>query len=111
MPVDAAHAGSARQEATAPLAWIALLAFAAAALLVAAKLYAGPMALPVLSIGLLAAGFVLAAALYVSGSHSRQGAWHAAGGLVFLGFAAALLSDGPEALLQLERMQANAGTN
>ena len=29
----------------------------------------------------------------------------AAGALVFLGFAAALLSDGPEALAQLERMQ------
>jgi hypothetical protein len=111
MPVDIARVGRANREPTANLAWVVPLTVAAAALLVAAKLLAGPLALPVLSIGLLCAGFGLAAALYVSGSRDRQGAWHAAGGLVLLGFAAALLSDGHEALIQLERLQAYASAN
>ena len=39
------------------------------------------------------------------GKHHKTG-WIIAGACVFLGFAAALLSDGPEALAQFERMQA-----
>jgi hypothetical protein len=38
----------------------------------------------------------------------RNGAWMLAGALVFLGFAAALLSDGQETLAQIERMQARS---
>ena len=86
------------------------LLVAGGAVIAAAKLLAGPLALPLLSMLLIGAGFVVAAALLLFGSHigpGRNGAWMAAGALVFLGFAAALLSDGPEALAQLERMQAH----
>jgi len=85
------------------------LVVAGIALTAAAKLWAGPLALPLLSMLLIGAGFVVAAALLLFGSRigGRNGAWMAAGALVFLGFAAALLSDGPEALAQLERMQAH----
>ena len=74
-----------------------------------AKVLAGPLALPVFSLLLLGAGFAVAAALFLAGSrigkHHKTG-WIIAGACVFLGFAAALLSDGPEALAQFERMQA-----
>jgi hypothetical protein len=73
-----------------------------------AKLLAGPLVLPLFSLLVLTGGFILAAALLFTGSRigqSRSAAWVAAGALVFLGFAAALLSDGQEALAQLERLQ------
>jgi hypothetical protein len=60
---------------------------------------------------LICAGLVLAAALLLLGARTgqdRNGAWMLAGALVFLGFAAALLSDGQETLAQIERMQARS---
>lgn len=87
--------------------WMLPLLIAGAAFIALAKLLAGPLALPLLSLLLLAGGFALAAALLVAGSRmqGRNATWAAAGALVFLGFAAALLSDGQEALAQLERLQ------
>ena len=87
--------------------WMLPLLIAGGAFIALAKLLAGPLALPLLSLLLLAGGFVLAAALLVAGSRmqGRHAAWIVAGGLVFLGFAAALLSDGQEALAHLERLQ------
>jgi hypothetical protein len=106
MPVDAVHAGGATQEAGTSLGWAIPMTVAAAAVLGGAKLLASPLVLPVLGTASLVTGFALAAILYVSGRRHQHGAWHLAGALVFLGFAAALLSDGPEAIAQLERMQA-----
>lgn len=107
MPADAAHSGDAERRATA-VGWTLPLIVAGGVLIAAAKLAAGPLALPLFSMMLLGAGFTIAAVLYGTGSrigHGRDGAWLAAAALVFLGFAAALLSDGPGALAQLERMQ------
>jgi hypothetical protein len=106
--VSATRPVSATRHAT--LGWALPLVVAGIALTAAAKLWAGPLALPLLSMLLIGAGFVVAGALLLLGSRigkDRNGAWMAAGALVFLGFAAALLSDGPEALAQLDRMQAH----
>lgn len=66
------------------------------------------LVLPALSAVMVMVGFVLAGGLYLSGSRmgrNRSGAWDVAGALVFLGFAAALLTDVEQALTLLERMQ------
>jgi len=108
MTAQAAHTVAAARPST--LRWVLPLMVAGGAVIASAKLLAGPLALPLLSMLLIGAGFVVAAALLLFGSHirpGRNGAWMAAGALVFLGFAAALLSDGPEALAQLDRMQAH----
>ena len=87
--------------------WMVPLLIAGAAFIALAKLLAGPLVLPLFSLLVLTGGFILAAALLFTGSRigqTRSAAWVAAGALVFLGFAAALLSDGPEALAQLERL-------
>lgn len=100
-----------RANRSVPLAWVLPLVVAGVALVAAAKIWAGPLALPLLSMLLIGSGFVLAAALLLFGAHTRQdrnGAWMVAGALVFLGFAAALLSDGHETLAQIERMQARS---
>lgn len=108
MPVDAAHTETAARH-PATLGWMPLLLAGAGAVLLAAKALGGPLALPALGLLLLISGFAVAAALYVAGVRTgpgHNGAWLAAGALVLLGFAAALLSDGQEALAQLERLQA-----
>lgn len=107
MPVDAAHAGSTGQDISS-LAWVVPLSVGAVAVLGTTKLLAGPLVLPALSITLLTAGFVLASAVWLSGRR-RQGAWYVAGGLVLLGFAAGLLSDGHEALIELDRLAGTTG--
>jgi hypothetical protein len=108
MPADIAHTGRAARHD--PASWVLPLAVAGGVLIAAAKLLAGPLALPLLSVLLIGAGFAVAVILLLTGSRIGQGsngAWMAAGALVFLGFAAALLSDGSEVLAQLERMQAH----
>lgn len=93
----------------ATLEWMLPLLVAAGAFITLAKLLAGPLALPLISLLTLGTGFGLAIALLLAGSRFAQNrsstAWTIAGALVLLGFAAALLSDGPEALTQIERMQ------
>lgn len=93
----------------ATLEWMLPLLVAAGAFITLAKLLAGPLALPLISLLTLGTGFGLATALLLAGSRFAQNrsstAWTIAGALVLLGFAAALLSDGPEALTQIERMQ------
>lgn len=101
----------ARTNRSITLAWVLPLVVAGMALVAAAKIWAGPLALPLLSMLLIGAGLVLAAALFLLGARTgqdRNGAWMLAGALVFLGFAAALLSDGQETLAQIERMQARS---
>jgi hypothetical protein len=108
MPVDAAHTETAARHPAA-LGWMPLLLAAAGAVLLAAKTLGGPLALPALGLLLLISGFAVAIALYAAGGRTgrgHHGAWLAAGALVFLGFAAALLSDGQEALAYLERLHA-----
>ena len=97
----------AKHDSTTPGLLLPLLV-AGGATITLANLLAGPLALPLISLLLLGAGFLVAAALFVAGSRigkHHKTAWLVAGALVFLGFAAALLSDGPAALAQIERMQ------
>lgn len=107
MSADTVNTATLSKNNPATLGWMLPLLVAGGAIITLAKLLAGPLALPLLSMLLLGAGFVLAAALMLAGQ-SRGTAWVVAGALVFLGFAAALLSDGPEALAQLERMQTHS---
>jgi hypothetical protein len=106
MPVDTARVPG--RHAVSDFAWALPLAIAGTALLAGGKLFGGPLALPVLSIALLAAGFAVAAGLYLLRRHVRQGAsesaWLLAAALVLLGFAGALLSDGNAALIALDGM-------
>jgi hypothetical protein len=82
------------------------LTIAGVALLAIGKFFGGPLALPMLSIALLGAGFVIAAALYFRRrsvpQQTAEPAWLIAGALVLVGFAAALLSDGDGALVALD---------
>ena len=69
-----------------------------------------PMALvlPALSIVMVVSGFAIAAILYLAGCRMSTGfspAWEVVGALVFLGFAAAILSDSREALALLDEME------
>lgn len=110
MSAHAAKTGTVEKHDSATLGWLLPLLVAGGATITLANLLAGPLALPLLSLLLLGAGFLVAVALFLAGSRigtRHQTAWIVAGALVFLGFAAALLSDGPEALAQIERMQAH----
>lgn len=111
MAADPVNTATLSKNNPATLEWMLPLLVAGGALVTLAKLLAGPLVLPLLSMLLLGAGFVLAAALMLAGRRIGQGrgtAWTVAGAFVFLGFAAALLSDGPEALAQLDRMQTHS---
>ena len=108
MPVDAAHAATARRS-PAELTWLIPFIVAGGTVLAAAKVLGGPLALPTLSVLLLAAGFLGAGAFYAFGPRARHSFERApllAGALVLLGFAAALLSDGDGVLLALDRIHA-----
>lgn len=110
MSAHAVKTGTVAKHDSTTIGWMLPLIIAGGATIALAKVLAGPLALPLLSLLLLGAGFVVAVALLVAGSRigkSHKTAWIIAGALVFLGFAAALLSDGPEALALLERMQAH----
>jgi hypothetical protein len=65
------------------------------------------LVLPAMSIAMVVAGFATAAALYLAGSRmeSFSPAWEVAGSLVFLGFAAAILTDSREALALFEQLE------
>ena len=65
------------------------------------------LVLPALSIAMVVAGFAMAATLYLAGSRmeSFSAAWEVAGSLVFLGFAAAILTDTGQALALVEEVE------
>lgn len=66
-----------------------------------------PLILPALSLCMVFAGFLLAATLYLSGSRltgTVSAPWEVACTLVFLGFAAGILSDGTEAVALLDEL-------
>ena len=65
------------------------------------------LVLPAMSIAMVVAGFAAAATLYLAGSRmeSFSPAWEVAGPLVFLGFAAAILTDTREALALVEEVE------
>lgn len=104
MPVDAAHVWDVRRQASSA-GWVIPLTVAAGLLLAAARILAGPLVLPLAAMLLVTVGFGLVAVLYFTGSSRRGSAWHIAGALVLAGFAAALLSDGHEALQELGRIE------
>jgi hypothetical protein len=109
MPVDTARVGTERQTVSV-IPWTLPLAFAGGALIAAGRLVGGPLVLPVLSLMLVAAGFLVAASLFLFRRHIRRAsaepAWLLAGALVLLGFAASLLSDSDGALVALDGMHA-----
>jgi hypothetical protein len=66
-----------------------------------------PLILPALSVCMVLAGFTLAAVLYLAGARATATAsapWEVACALVFLGFAAAILSDGGDAARVLDEI-------
>src|SRR5262245_57864853 len=66
-----------------------------------------PLILPALSVCMVLTGFTLAAVLYLMGARETSTAsapWEVACALVFLGFAAAILSDGGDAALVLDQI-------
>lgn len=88
------------------LLWVLASAVAAGWLLLASQLPA-PLILPTLSLAMVGAGFVSAAALYLSGSRltsTPSAAWEVACALVFLGFAAGILGDAGEAVAVLDEI-------
>lgn len=95
------------------LGWIGATAMLGAATIALAVLLPAPLVLPALSILLVTIGFTVAAGLYLAGyrmerDHSRG--WEFAAVLVFLGFAAAMLTDSREALTVLDQMRAGGAT-
>jgi hypothetical protein len=90
-----------------PLGWIMITAALAAAVVGLAAALPTPLVLPALSILLVTVGFVSAAALYLAGHRlttDRHPGWELAGVLIFLGFAAGMMSDTQDALAVLDRM-------
>lgn len=86
------------------LAWIILVPVLAGASVLSALLLPSPLVLPALCMVMVLSGLTLAAGLYLAGYRMEEGpvgAWSAAGALVFLGFAAGILTDGEEALAAL----------
>jgi hypothetical protein len=68
------------------------------------------LVLPALSLLMVLVGFALAGGLYLAGRRMNEeptAAWNIAAALVFLGFAAGILTDGEEALAVLERLEAD----
>ena len=70
-----------------------------------------PLILPALSVCMVLAGFILAATLYLSGSRltsTLSASWEVACALVFLGFAAGILSDATEAVAALDALSSGS---
>jgi hypothetical protein len=98
--------GNAVPLSASPLGRAATMLVVAASLLSAAVLPSS-LVLPALSIFFVCIGFSVAAGLYLGGHRMqpvRHPAWDLAGLLVFLGFAAAILTDVTEALAEVERL-------
>jgi hypothetical protein len=108
MPADV-HTRQGPGHNSETLAWALPLLVAGGSFVLLAKLLAGALVLPLFSLLLLTSGFLLATALLIAGCRTHKvsnAAWVVAGALVFLGFSAALLSDGHESLAELERLEA-----
>ena len=70
-----------------------------------------PLVLPAMSVLMVAGGFAIAAVLYLAGRRLERepsAGWLIAGAFLFLGFAAALMSDSDTAVALLEQMQATS---
>src|SRR5262245_13586333 len=85
------------------LAWMIFAPLLLAAGLAITAVLPAPLVLPALSLLMVMSGGVLAAGLYLSGlkigpEKSPTDAWTIASALVFLGFAAGILTNGEEAL-------------
>lgn len=108
-PADTARRVAADRVIPVTVGWTSAgLALAATAFLLSLLL---PSSLVLLGTGcaLATAGFVMAAALFVSGWRMRRDGtvgWDLASALIFLGFAAVLLTDMGEALTVLSERQA-----
>lgn len=90
------------------LAWLAPVLLLAGAMALIATQLPAPLVLPAASTLLVAAGLALAIGLYLTGSRlgtGRSAAWDAAGALVFLGFAAALLTESEPTLALFDQLQ------
>ena len=105
---DAAIRPAVDQPSGRPLAWAFLAGTFAAVAILALAQPPPALVLPALSALLVASGFGLAATSYAIGSRQRDGMgnYELAGALVFIGFAAALLTDSEQALALFERMEA-----
>ncbi|HZA02075.1 MAG TPA: hypothetical protein VE665_07325 [Hyphomicrobiaceae bacterium] len=104
------HAGAGRkgdQHAGRSVAWVVMaILLGGAAALISTHLPM-PLVLPALSVLFVVTGFAIAAALWLAGvplGGVRDGRWEIAGALVLVGFAAAILTDGEQALALLEQM-------
>ena len=87
--------------------WMVIAALLAAATLTVVLFLPPPLVLPALSILFVTAGFGAAGGLYLGGyrlERDHHPGWELAGLLVFLGFAATILTDVPEALSALEQL-------
>jgi hypothetical protein len=95
-----------------PVVWMMLNALVAAGALILALTLPQPLVLPALSILFVAVGFGAASGLYLRGYRLQggHGGWEVSGLLVFLGFAAAILADVPEALTALEQLSTGLAT-
>jgi hypothetical protein len=85
----------------------AATALVVAATLLSAALLPSPLVLPALAILFVCAGFATAAGLCLSGHRMqpvRHPAWDLAGLLVFMGFAAAILTDVKDALAAFDQL-------
>ena len=103
-PTAVAHAGRS-------LVWVVVSILLGGAAALAATHLPLALVLPALSVLFVLTGFAIAAALWLAGvpiSEAREGRWEIAGALVFAGFAAALLSDGEQALALLEQLKSQS---
>ena len=93
------------------VAWTALVVVIAAALAVIGAYVPSALVLPTASVLLAGTGFALAAATWLARLGTGRGptfAWDLAGALVFLGIAAALITDDKEALALLGQLEARS---
>ena len=79
--------------------------------LVLSGLLPAPLVLPTLAIALVVPGFAIAALLWASGLRmdSHPAPWEAVGALIFVGFAAGILSDVDQALTVLDQSMPATG--
>ena len=108
---EAAIGRHATHTSASPIGWIMITGALAAAAAGLAAALPTPLVLPALSILLVTVGFAGTGVLYIRGhrlTRDRHPGWELAGVLVFLGFAAAMMTDTQEALAVLDQMIAPA---
>jgi len=96
-----------------PVGWMVAIALLAAVTLALTLILPASLVLPALSVLFVPVGFSAASGLYLSGyrlDRDQHPGWEFAGLLVFLGFAAGIMTDIPEALATLEQLSASLAT-